>query len=143
MRIAFIIVLAIVVIAVVGIGAYQFGESNGLTQAQTIRSEFFQSRSTNSNAQGGTNSQQGTNVRSQTGRPVASGTIKSIDGTTIQLTQQDGSTATVSLNAQTVIQKVVVGSATDLQIGERITVQGTQTNGQTTAQSIQISQGGQ
>jgi hypothetical protein len=145
MKTAIIGILMIVLLAVVGIGAYMYGQSTGLTEAQNIRSEFFQSRTGNTAAAGGqaNSAQGGTNVRSQATRPVASGTIKSLQGDVIEVTQQDGSTVLVALSGQTVIEKMVTGAASDLQVGARISVQGVQSTGQVNAQVIQISQGGQ
>ena len=66
------------------------------------------------------------------------GQVKTIDGSTIEL-----STATavvkVALDSNTQIQKMGTGSTSDIQPGERITVQGTRnSDGSLTAQSIQI-----
>lgn len=139
-----IVVLIVVVAGVVGVVAYSAGQSYGETQAQNIRSEFFQSRSgtAGQSGQGGT-AAQGSNVRNQAGRSVAAGSIMSIQGSTIQLTQQDGTSVTVNLSGQTVIQKVTVGSASDLQMGQHVSVQGTETNGQVAATMIQITASGQ
>lgn len=145
MKTVLIAVLFIVVVAAVGFGAYQVGQQTGLTEAQNIRSEFFASRTgTGANPQGGqTGSAQtgqgGSNVRSQAARPVASGTIKSIQGQVMQVTQQDGTSVTVALSGQTQVQKVTAGAATDLQVGQHVSVQGVQATGQVNAQVIQIS----
>ncbi len=137
-----IVALVVVLVAVVGIGAYLMGQSNGLTEAQNIRTEFLQSRSGTSSTQG-TGSQTGASVRSQTGRPLANGTIKSIQGQVVEVTQQDGTSVLVALSGQTVIEKLVTGTPSDLQVGQRVSVQGTQATGQVNAQLIQITASGQ
>ncbi len=142
MKNVLVVALVVVLVVVVGIGAYMVGQSNGLTEAQNIRTEFVQSRTGSTSTQG-TGNQAGTTVRSQTTRPVASGTIKSIQGDVIQLSQQDGTNVIVALSGQTVIEKVVTGSASDLQAGQRISVQGVQATGQVNAQVIQITPSGQ
>ncbi len=152
MKTALIVALFIVVVAAVGFGAYQVGQQTGLTEATNIRSEFFASRTGSAanpqGAQGGAaqtgqGSQSGTNVRSQATRPVAAGTIKSIQGEIMEVTQQDGTTVTVALSAQTQIQKITAGATADLQVGERVSIQGVQATGQVNAQVIQISPGAQ
>ncbi len=148
MKTVLIAALFIVVVAAVGFGAYQYGQQTGLTEAQNIRSEFFASRTgTGATSQGGPGgqggaaqtAQGGTNVRSQAGRPVASGTIKSIQGQVMEVTQQDGTTVTVALSGQTQIQKIAAGAAGDLQVGQHVSVTGVQATGQVNAQIIQIS----
>ncbi len=148
MKTVLIAALFVVVVAAVGFGAYQFGQQTGLTEAQNIRSEFFASRTgTTGNPQGGQGGQGGaaqtgqggTNVRSQATRPVAAGTIKSIQGQVMEVTQQDGTTVTVALSGQTQIQKITAGAATDLQVGQYVSIQGVQATGQVNAQVIQIS----
>ncbi len=136
MKTVIVVAVVIVLLVVVGFGAYSVGESSGFTQAQNIRSEFFQSHSA-AGGQGGS-ATPGAGTRSQAARPAASGTIKSIQGNTVQLTQQDGSSLTVNLSGQTIVERVVKGASSDLQAGQRISVQGTEANGQMTAQVIQI-----
>ncbi len=144
MKNVLIVSLVVVLVAVVGIGAYLVGQSNGLTEAQNIRTEFLQSRSGTSSTQAqAAGSQSGSNVRSQIGRPLASGTIKSIQGQVVEVTQTDGTSVVVALSGQTVIEKIVTGTSGDLQIGQRISVQGTQATGQVNAQLIQITGSGQ
>lgn len=139
MKTVLITILVLVLLAVVGVGAYLTGQSNGLTQAQNIRSEFFQSRSGTSSSQAASG-QTGAGVRSQATRPVASGAIKSIQNDVLEVTQQDGSTVLVALSGQTTIEKTVKGAPSDLQVGQRISVQGEQATGQVNAQIIQITQ---
>ncbi len=137
-------VLVLVLVGIVGFGSYSYGQSIGLTQAQNIRAEFFSSR------QGGTNSagdlqggQGGQRAGGVAGRAAANGTVKSIQGNTITVTERDGSTVTVNIDAQTVIQKTSTASVNDIQPGQNITVLSGQTGSNITAQTIQIRQTGQ
>ena len=71
----------------------------------------------------------------------ASGEIKQVDGDTIRLSTAT-EVLTVKLNDQTEIQKTATGAVSDLQPGERITVQGERAaDGTFTARSIQIGSG--
>jgi hypothetical protein len=138
-------IVALIVIAVVGAGAFIAGSNYGEAQAQNTRAEFFRNRQGGApNGQGTTSGQNGQNGQGgQFGRPAAFGTVKSVSGNTIQLTQQDGSTVTVTTDAQTTIQKTVSGALSDLQPGERITVMSSQTGSTIVARDIQIRPGGQ
>ncbi|HEX9116645.1 MAG TPA: DUF5666 domain-containing protein [Anaerolineae bacterium] len=69
----------------------------------------------------------------------ATGQVKQVDGKTIQLTTTGGSVVSVTLNDQTLIQKTMAASVSDIAVGERITTQGTRGSNNTfTAQSIQV-----
>ncbi len=135
-------VFVVVVIAVVGVGAFFAGTSYGEAQAQNTRAEFLRNRQGGTGGPGGTfgqNGQNGQNAQNNTfGRAAAFGTVKSVDGNTIQLTQQDGSTVTVTVNSQTTIQKTVNGTVGDIQPGERLTVFSDQTGSNLTARAIQV-----
>lgn len=145
MKTAIIAILALVALAVVGGGGYYFGQAAGLTEATNIRSEFFASRTGSGATGAGTQTGSGTlsaqNARSQATRPIASGTIKAVSGEIIQLTQQDGTSTVVNITAQTVIEKTVTGSPSDLQTGQRISITGDQTNTGINAKVIQITPG--
>jgi hypothetical protein len=137
-------ILVLVLVGVVGFGAYSYGESVGLTQAQNIRAEFFTSRQgspsgTSDPAQAG----QGAQRSGQGARAAATGTVKSVQGNTVTVTQRDGSTVTVTIDPQTVIQKTTNGSPSDIQPGQNITVMSSQTGANITAQTIQIRPTGQ
>ena len=141
-------IVALIVIAVVGVGAFIAGSNYGEAQAQNTRAEFFRNRQGGApNGQGaptGQNGQNGQNGQGgQFGRPAAFGTIKSISGNTIQVTQQDGTTVTVTVDQQTTYQKTVSGTLSDLQPGERITIMSNQTGGNIVARDIQIRPAGQ
>jgi hypothetical protein len=138
-------IVALIVIAVVGAGAFIAGSNYGEAQAQNTRAEFFRNRQGGApNGQGAPTGQNGQNGQGgQFGRPAAFGTVKSVSGNTIQVTQQDGSTVTVTTDAQTTIQKTVSGALSDIQPGERITVMSGQTGSTIVARDIQIRPGGQ
>ena len=130
----------VVLMAVAGGGGYYFGTDNGLKQAQNIRTEFIQQRgntaATTDSTQSAQQGQRGTQgqVPVLGGRPVAQGTVKSIEGNKITVTQQDGTTTTVTVDDKTTIQKQVNGALADLIAGTRIAV--TEQGG---ARRIQIS----
>jgi hypothetical protein len=135
MKTPIIVAIVVVLIAVVGVGAFFAGSSYGQQQAQNTRAEFFNARQ--GGGAGGQNSQNGQGGQ-QFGRPAATGTVKSISGNALVVTQQDGSTVTVTLDSQTQIIKTVNGTTTDLQPGERITVMSDQTTGNIIARTIQL-----
>jgi uncharacterized protein (UPF0333 family) len=130
------LVVVAVLVAVVGVGAYDLGQSAGETNAQNIRADFVRSRSTTTGQTDTT--QQGQSAARA--RPLATGAIQSLNGNIMQVTQQDGTTVTVVLSAQTTVEKMVAGAQTDLKPGVRVSVQGTQATGQVDAQMIQITQ---
>ena len=117
MKTAIISVLVILLIAGVGVGAFLAGQNNGLTQAQNIRNEFFQSRVTGQSGQGDAGQRGQGGQGAQFGRPAATGTVKSIQGNIIQVTMRDGSTVNVTLDGQTVIQKTSNVTKADIQPG--------------------------
>ncbi len=133
MKTAISLVAVLVLVAIVGVGAYDLGQSAGEANAQNIRADFIRSRSTTGQAD---TSQPGQSAARE--RPLASGTIQSFDGNVMQVAQQDGSSVTVALGAQTVVEKTVAGAPSDLKAGLRVSVQGVQATGQVNAQVIQI-----
>jgi hypothetical protein len=134
-----------VLVIVVGVGAFFVGDNYGQQQAQNIRNDFFRARQGGTGAPNGTPGQFGQNGQQagQFGRPAAFGTVKSVTGNTVVVTQQDGSTVTVTVDSQTTIQKTANGTVSDIQPGERITVLSDQTGSTVTARSIQLRQGNQ
>ena len=149
MKIALAVIVAFVLIAVAGFGGYTIGHAAGLTEAQNIRSQFFQARGGGggngqfSQGQGGQNGQNGQGGGQSARRPVAFGTVKSVQGGTIQLTSADGSTVTVSTSAQTTVQKTDAGTVSDFKPGDRIYVAGNESSGSVTATEISIQATGQ
>jgi hypothetical protein len=140
MKTLYMIIGAVVLVIVAGAGGFFAGNSYGQAQAQNIRTTFLRQRfgdlgngASGQGFQGGQGAQGG-----PFGRPVAAGTLKSVDGNTLTIAQNDGSTITVEVNGQTVIEKTVTGTATDLKPGERITVLSDQTGNNLVARTIQI-----
>jgi hypothetical protein len=67
------------------------------------------------------------------------GTVKSVQGTTIELTTSNGATVTITLLPSTTVTRTAAAAPTDITAGETITVRGQAgTNGATTAQSVVI-----
>lgn len=152
MKVALISALALVLLTAVGVGAFFAGENYGLAQAQNVRNEFFQSRFGQNNQGdagqmtgqfGQRSGQNPSGGAGNLGRVAASGTVKSIQGNTIQLTSRDGSTITVTVDAQTQIQLTSAGSISDIKPGENISVTSEQTGNNIAARVIQIRRGGQ
>ena len=130
-----IAVCLVALIALVGVGAFVAGNQYGQQQANAIRSSFINQR------QGGGNSGNSSNPNGPAGtfgRPAATGTVKSVTGNVVQISQTDGSTVAVTVDSQTTIQKTVNGTLSDLQPGERVTVLSDQTGSNITARSIQL-----
>ena len=134
-------VLGLVLTGTTGFVAYNAGFASGQQNAQSVQREFFanrqggqgqfgqgnpnaQAQGNNPNAQGGQNGQ---SARGNFGRPVAAGTVKSIQGNTLVVTEQNGTAVTVTIDAQTQIIKTVAGQASDIQPGMRIQVTSDQT----------------
>jgi hypothetical protein len=136
--IALIIVALVVVAAAAAFGGYATGVNAGKTQALAARSAFLAERGAGS-GQGAAAFNGGQNGGRQFNPDnFASGQVKGIDGSTIQLSTAQA-VVTVKVNDQTQIQKMGAGTLSDIQTGERITVQGTRgADGVMAAQSIQI-----
>lgn len=135
--IGIVIVVVLVVGAAAGYGGYTLGMKAGQARAFSARNAFMQARGLNTGRPGG---QAGTSAAFNPNN-FASGEIKQVDGDTIQLsTAQE--VLTVKLTDQTQIQKMATGTVSDLQVGERISVQGERAaDGTLTARSIQIGGG--
>jgi len=145
MKSVIVTVGVIVLVAVAAVGGFFAGNSFGPNaQAQNIQREFFQQRfgqggqgGAGQFGQGGQGGQGG-----QTGRrPVAFGTVKSVQGNTIQITAQDGTVMTVTTDSKTIIQKTVTGAVSDIQPGQRVTVMGNSSGSAVTATEISIQPG--
>lgn len=139
MKTALITALVVVLVVVAGVGGYFAGNSFGPNaQAQNIQREFFSQRF-GQNGQGGAGQNgQGAQGGQQGRRPVAFGTVKSVQGNTIQVTAQDGTITTVTTDSKTVVQKTVTGAVSDVQPGQRVSVMGNQSGGSVTATEISI-----
>ncbi len=143
--IAIVVVIVIVVGAAAAFGGYTYGVQAGAQRAQNIRAAFLADRGIGGNGgqggQGGFGGGQGANGgtnRQFNPNNFAAGQVKSISGNTIELSTAQ-SVVKVQLTDQTQIQKTAAGAPSDIQAGERITVQGTRgSDGTMTAQAIQI-----
>jgi hypothetical protein len=143
MKSGLIAIVVVVLVAVAGVGGFFAGNSFGPNaQAQNIQREFFQQR-LGQGAPGGAQNGQSAQGAQAGRRPVASGTVKSVQGNTIQVTLQDGSTVTVNADAKTIVQKTVVGTIADVQPGERVSVSGDESGSTVTATQISIQPSGQ
>jgi hypothetical protein len=68
-----------------------------------------------------------------------SGTVASVEGSTIMLTTANGSTVRITLLPSTAVTRTAAAASTDIAAGESITVRGqTASDGTTTAQSVAI-----
>jgi arginase family enzyme len=131
MKTILIAILVVVLVAVVGVGAFFFGRDSGYTEAQNIRLEFVRERSAPPStsgipsAPGDTTAQSGQGQRAggQQIRRATVGTVKSVQGNTVQISAADGSTTNITLDVQTTIQKLATATAADIQPGQRVTVQ--------------------
>jgi hypothetical protein len=148
--IAVAVASVIVVGVVAGFGGYTLGVKAGQTRAADIRTNFLAARGAGTGQQGagmpgqGAPGMPGAPAAGPNGGPqfnaanMAMGQVKGVDGNTVQL-----STATevlkVKIGDKTQIQKMGQGSLSDIQPGDRITVQGARaSDGSFTAQTIQI-----
>jgi len=140
--IGIVIVIVIVVAAGVGFGAYTMGKSAGQQQALQARTAFLQARGFGGATGAATGGQGAAAGRNFDPNNFASGQVKTISGNTIELSTAT-SVVTVQLSAQTIISKTVNGTVSDIQPGERITIQGTRaSDGTLQAQSVQIGRAG-
>ncbi len=124
----------IIALLVVGAGGFYGGTAyaaNTAKQAADVRTAFLNGRG--GAAGTGTSTASG----SFNGGGVA-GTIKSINGNTIQVSTAQNVT-TVTLSGTTAVMKTVTAATSDLQVGQQITVRGQRdSSGNVTATSIQV-----
>ncbi|MEW5721277.1 MAG: hypothetical protein AB1817_21805 [Chloroflexota bacterium] len=150
-----LVIGVLVLLILVGVGGFMAGRNAGLTEQVNIRNEFFQQRAATTGGAPGTGSGFGSvpsapgtggsdtaqTARGVQGRALANGTVKSVQGNTITVTQQrDGSTATITVDDKTIIEKMTTGTLADIQPGWRISVTEQQT-GTTTIRRIVLTQG--
>jgi len=131
-----IFILGIVVaLAAVGAGAFYGGTVYRAQQATSARDAFF-------NGRGGTGAGTGTDAPAGAGQGGfgggVAGTIKSIDGNTVQVSTAQNVT-TVTLSGTTTVLQTTTAAASDLQVGQQVTVRGQRdTAGNVTATSITV-----
>jgi hypothetical protein len=161
---ALYIIVAIVVVALVGAGGFYGGVVYAQSQSQNSAADFtrlrgagngteaaasgpcgFPQRTGGSSRQGsgqgssGQGSGQGGSQGNfqQLGNCVARGTIKSIDGNTVQISTPV-SVVTVKVDNTTTITKTDTGTLSDLKAGDRVTVFSTQSGDSPTASMVQL-----
>ena len=126
-------ILWVVAVLLVGAAAFFGGRQLGVVAGQESRSSaaagFFAQRGGGQGGQGG-----------GAGRGT-SGTIASIDGSTVSLTLNDGSTLKVSLTADGVVRHQVNGTLADLKVGDRVVAIGTQNGDTFAATALQVGGG--
>lgn len=141
----------IVLLVIVGVGAFIAGRNAGLTEQLNIRAEFFQQRagtlggapsaagvtSNPAGASGASDTAPGARGAALQGRQLVNGVVKSVQGNTVTVTQQrDGSTATLTIDDKTIIEKMTTGTLADIQPGWRITAVEQTTGGATTRRIV-------
>ncbi len=149
MKTILMVMLVLVASAATAVAGYFYGFNQGQTQAQNIRAEFFSQRAGalgNPPSVGGPNASADPNQGGPRGggNVAARGTvgvIKSVQGNTLQLTEANGSTVNVTLDAQTTIQKMTPATNADLQVGQRVTIQGNVSGNTVAARTIILGMG--
>ena len=142
--VAIVVAIVVVVAAVAAFGGYTMGKNAGTAEGLAARNAFLAARGVGG---GGGNGGGGFGGGAGGGRNFdpnnfAAGQVKSISGNTVQLSTATD-VLTVKLTDQTQIQKQASGVVSDIQPGERLTVQGTRnSDGTFTAQSVQIGRQG-
>lgn len=130
----------LVALLVGGVGGFVWGRNVGLSEQINIRTEFFQQRaaamSGAPNVPGDNSQGAGPRGVFAQGRQLVNGVVKSVEGNTVTVTQQrDGSTATLTVDDKTIIEKTTSGTLADIKPGWRITAF-EQTAGGTTTRRI-------
>ena len=121
------LIITIIIVVVVGAGAFYGGMQYQKTQRGAGSSLYGQA--------GGAGRRLGTGAN---GTPVT-GKIVAQDATSITSQIQDGSQKIVDLASTTTFSKTSTGSATDLKTGDNISAFGTtNSDGSVTAQNVQI-----
>jgi hypothetical protein len=130
-------IMWVVAVLLVGAAAFFGGRQLGVVAGQESRSAaaagFFAQR-------GGQGGQGGQGFGGGRGQGV-SGMVASVDGTTVSLTLNDGSTVKVSLAADGVVRHQVEGTIADVKVGERVVAIGTQSGDTFAATALQVGGG--
>jgi hypothetical protein len=150
-----IIVAAVVVAVAAFFGGMQVGKGGGSsggpvtlaqlkamdpTAAQTLVRDYFQSAGGFGGAGGPAGANGGAGrTGGLRGGGFNAGTVAAKDAQSVTLKAADGSSKVIFFSATTTVDKSVVGTPSDLQTGDIITVQGTtNSDGSVTATNIQI-----
>jgi hypothetical protein len=136
----------IILLIVVGVGAFTYGRNAGLTEQINIRTDFIQQRTgvTSSTSASGNPSgdaaAQGARGAAVQGRQLATGVVKSVQGNVVQITLRDGSTTSFTLDDKTNITKTSGGTIADIQPGWTIVVSEQTGAGGATTQRVLLTQ---
>lgn len=124
-------IIVVLLIIIVGSGAFYGGIKYQQSKQRNVFSQAAGQRGANRNGQGLGGNRQGF-------RPV-NGEIISADDKSITVKIQDGSSRIVFLSDKTILNKADEAEKTDLKVGEKVAVFGTDnSDGSVTAQNIQI-----
>lgn len=144
-----LMIVFVLIAALAGAGTgYLYGVDQGKLEAQNIRVEFASARAASMtpvapaadpNAPAGQGQPRGGGA--QLVQRGTAGVIKSVQGNSLQITTQDGSTVNVTMDANTSVQKMAAGATADLKTGERVTIQGAASGGNVTARLIIVGLG--
>jgi len=119
----------IVALAAVGVGSFYGGTVYAAQQASSARTAFL-------NGRGGPGGGAGANGGGFGGG--VAGTIKSINGSTVEISTAQNVT-TVTLSPSTTVMQSVAATTADLQVGQTVTVRGQRdSTGNVAASSIQV-----
>lgn len=132
------IIAAVLIVIGVGAGYYAghvTGVQAGEAQARQVQSRFFANRG---GTGAGGNAGGGQGRTGANGGQAVSGTVTTINGTTITLKMNDNTTTTVQLNANVQIHKQAVGQVSDIHTGDRIVAIGTKSGNVLQATSVQL-----
>jgi hypothetical protein len=129
-------VVALVIVAGVGGGAFYAGMQYQQSQAASVQQRFFADR-------GGAPPANFAGGAGLAGGRGTVGDIKSIDGMVLTLSTPQ-SEVKVTLSDSTQVLKLVAGGTADLQVGQRVTVRGeADSSGNVAASAIQITDNAQ
>jgi hypothetical protein len=125
----------IVALAAVGVGSFYGGTVYAAQQASSARTAFLNGRG-GAGGTGGTGGGAGANGGGFGGG--VAGTIKSINGSTVEISTAQNVT-TVTLSPSTTVMQSVAATTADLQVGQTVTVRGQRdSTGNVAASSIQV-----
>lgn len=133
------LIVCIVIVIVVGAGAFYGGMVYGKTQAAAAKGGANRgSGFAGGNFPGGAGAGGARGGRAA-GSGFITGSIVSLDDKSITVKGQDGGSKIIFFSSSTDISKFVSGAVTDLDVGKNVIVTGkTNTDGSLTAQSIQL-----
>ncbi len=148
MKVIVVAIIAVVLMGAAGYIGFTSGMDNGKLQVENA--PLFQRTGGGGSGfqpgQGGSGAFQQSQGAGQSAgagnRGAVTGTIKSVNGNTLQVTLQNGSTITVTVDSRTTIQKSITAAVADIQPGVSITVTLDTTGGTPTARTVQVGTSG-